>query len=144
MNKKIVLLLVLLLFLILIVSIFTGCQAKVPEGFSKEFYKDIVSTSSDIMKDIPNIKKEDVVNNTIIKFQSYSDFCDKYYSDYENEKLSTIEEKAYKALIGAVVNINTDLKIHYDNENVFLSKSTIEKIEKLTKLLEIEIDYNFK
>jgi len=38
MNKKIVLLLVL----ILIVSIFTGCQAKAPEGVGQDFYEDMV------------------------------------------------------------------------------------------------------
>lgn len=139
-NKKLILLFVVLI----LASSLIGCQSNIPEGFSKGFYNDIVSTSKSILKDIPNIRKEDVVNNTIIKFQSYSDFCDKYYNDYEKGNLTIAEEKAFKSLIGAVLNINTDLKLHYENGDAFPSKNTTEKIEELANLLEIEINYNFK
>lgn len=138
-NKK----LILMFILVLVIGVLSGCSKEIPEGFTKEFYKDIVETSNQIIKDIPNIRKEDVVNNTIIKFQSYSDFCDKYYSDYENGNLTITEEKAFKTLIGAVLGINTDFSLYYEKGDSFPSDSTLGKIKELTKILEIDINHKF-
>ena len=138
-NRK----LILLLVLVLIVTILSGCKNKAPEGINQEFYKNIVNTSNEIMKEIPNIKKEDVINNTTVKFQSYSEFCDKYYSDYESGSLTIAEEKAFKALISTVLYVNTDLRLHYEKGEEFPSKNTVDKIEKLAELLEIDIEYKF-
>lgn len=138
-NKK----MILMFILVLVIGVLSGCSKEIPKGFTKEFYKDIVETSNQIMREIPNIKKEDVTNNTIIKFQSYSDFCDKYYSDYENGNLTITEEKAFKTLIGTILGINTDFSLYYEKGDSFPSDSTLEKIKELTKILEIDINHKF-
>lgn len=135
---------VLILVLIIVLTVFTGCQKEVPEGFGSEFYNDIVATIKETMKEIPNIKKEDVARSVVIAPQPYSDFCDEYYDKAENGELTITEEKTFDALSGLIFDINTDLILYYEDGYDIPSDRTLEKIEELENLLEINIEYKFK
>ena len=137
MNKKL-LLLVLMLILCLSVT-FIGCKKKAPEGFRQEFYDDIVKTSNDFIDEVKNINKEEALKDTLIHFDSFAKFCEKYYNDYDNGKLSITEEIAFNALTSVVLYVGTDLQLYYKEGYQLFSKMTLDEIEKLSNILGIEI-----
>lgn len=134
---------ILLLICILIIITLVGCsKPKAPEGFTQEFYDDIIKTCNDLYKEVKNIKKEDVIGKTTIKFNSFVEFAEKYYESRENGILTVTEEIATDLLVGVVLYIQTDLKFYYTDNWDFPTNSTLEKIEKLSDVLEVETKLN--
>lgn len=115
---------------------------------SQEFYKDIVKTTTDLTKEVKNIKKEDVISSTIVRFDSFAEFAERYYEKHNDGELTITEETAIDLLTNVVVNVGTDLKLHYSNSShPFPSDGTVEIVDTLSDLLGIEIkisDLNIK
>ena len=146
-NKRVILLLVA----VLIVGILVGCsnKQKTPEGISEEFYNNIIKTSNDLYKEVKNIKKEDVVDETLVKFNSYTEFLEKYHDAEKNGSLSSAENTAFDVLTSIVFEIREDLQLYYEDEDYysFPSDRTLKEIEKLSDILEVETklsDLNLK
>lgn len=137
MNKKMILTLVLILCMSIV---FTGCKKKAPEGFRQEFYDDIVKTSNDFIDEVKNMNKEEALKDTLIHFDSFVKFCEKYYDDYDNGRLSITEETAYSALTSVVLYVGTELQLYYEKGYQLFSKDTLDEIEKLSNILEVKIE----
>lgn len=136
MNKKIVLLILMLCMCV----VFVGCKKKAPEGFRQEFYSDIVKTSNDFIDEVKNMNKEEALKDTLIHFDSFAKFCEKYNDDYDNGKLSITEETAFNALTSVVLYVGTDLQLYYKEGYQLFSKMTLDEIEELSNLLGTNIN----
>lgn len=129
-NKR----LILLLILVLIISVLSGCGSKkVPEGVSKEFYNDMIFVLSDMSKTISKTKSNDSLLDAFLSSEGLS-----MLGDYEDKSSTlTIKESS----------IVDNLKVMYINlemyHNNVLDKDTVkQKIEEISKLLELDIDLN--
>lgn len=99
MNKKIVLLLVL----ILIVSIFTGCQSKAPEGINEDIWQDCLK-----MIKILNVAYEE---GRLLKTKEEIEIYNKFVDFYDgNNNLNEDEKELVDAILGFKFNWETYLK----------------------------------
>ena len=139
-NKR----LILLLILALTMGISVGCSnPKTPEGFTQEFYDDVIKTCNDLTKEVKNIKKEDVIGETLVKFNSYTEFLEKYHDVEKNGDLSIAENTAFDLLTGIVFEVREDLQSYYEKDHYsFPGERTLKEIEKLSNILEIETKLN--
>lgn len=131
-NKK----LILMLALILIVGVLGGCNKKAPEGFTQEFYDDIVFTTKDVIKTIKNVTIDDMENDTIINSDSYLKFCEKYY---DNNSLTVTEQNAFSSLSKIIIYCEINFKYYHKHGEMPSNKDLEEEIDKFSDLIDFEI-----
>ena len=129
-NKR----LILLLVLVLAIGTLSGCGSKkIPEGVGQEFYDDMIFVLDDISKTILATKVGDSLLDAFLSSEGLS-----IIGDYEDkEDTLTIKELSIVDNL-RVLYINLEM---YHN-NVLDKDIVIQKIEDVSKLLEIDIDLN--